>query len=71
MPRLKLQEAIELVARLAGWRGAPSDGRPGAECVEQGMRQLVDLVCGWRCHAQHQRQPPAGQRSEHRSRYGV
>ncbi|MEK7686282.1 MAG: IS4 family transposase [Verrucomicrobiota bacterium] len=52
MPRLSLQAAIRLVARRAGWRGAPSDGQPGAESVEAGLRRLMDLVSGWRLHAQ-------------------
>lgn len=51
MPPLTLQEAIRLVAQLAGWRGAPSDGEPGAESVEAGMRRLMDVVYGWRLHA--------------------
>ena len=54
MPRLNLQEAIRLLARLAGWRGAPSDGEPGAESVEEGLRRLTDWVSGWRLRAQCQ-----------------
>ena len=51
MPRLTLQQAIRLVAQLAGWRGAPSDHEPGAESVEVGMRRLMDRLYGWQLRA--------------------
>jgi hypothetical protein len=50
VPSLTLQQAIRLMARLVGWRGAPSDKEPGAESVEAGLRRLNDMVCGWRLH---------------------
>lgn len=46
-----MQQAIRLVAQLAGWRGAPSDHEPGAESVEVGLRRLMDRVYGWKLHA--------------------
>lgn len=46
-----MQQAIRLVAQLAGWRGAPSDLEPGAESVEAGMRRLMDRVYGWKLRA--------------------
>jgi len=52
VPRLTLQQAIRLVAGLAGWRGAPSDGEPGAESVEVGLRRLTDRVYGWKLRAE-------------------
>ena len=68
VPRLKLQAAMRLVARLAGWRGAPSDGEPGAESVEAGLRRLMDLVAGWRLRVAGERARAARRRAPNRKR---
>jgi hypothetical protein len=43
-PEPTLEEAVKLVARIAGYRGLPSDPPPGTQCLWKGLTKLQHCV---------------------------
>jgi hypothetical protein len=52
-----LGEMVQLIARLGGYLGRPSDGPPGPKVMWIGMQRMTDLALGWRAQRQCRSRP--------------
>jgi len=44
-----------MAAQLGGWLARKSDGEPGAEALQSGLRTLHDMVRGWLLFAENEK----------------
>lgn len=51
--KITLQQANRMAAQLGGWLARKSDGEPGAEVLQSGLRTLHDMVRGWLLFAEN------------------
>ena len=67
-PQGRLSWTAWTIARLGGWKGYPSEAKPGPITMLRGQQRFASIVCGWKLAnlcAQHS--PPAGEGSPPRA----